>query len=40
MTVVWNVEDLKIYHRNGDTVDALIKKISERYVKEADLSIH
>ena len=38
MTVVWYVDDLKIFHENGDTVDALINKISERYVKEEDLT--
>ena len=40
MTVVWYVEDLKISHRNGDTVDALINKLSKKYGKEADLTIH
>ena len=29
MTVVWHVDDLKISHENGDTVDALIRKLSE-----------
>ena len=36
MTVVWNVDDLNIYHENGDTVDTLISKRSEQYEKEAD----
>ena len=40
MTVVWYVDDLKISHKNQDTVDALIRKLSERYGKEADLTIH
>ena len=40
MTVVWHVYDLNISHKNGDTVDALINKLSERYGKEADLTIH
>ena len=40
MTVVWHVDNLKISHGNGDTVDALINKLSERYGKEADLTIH
>ena len=40
MTVVWNVNNLKILHKNGDTVDALTRKLSERYEKEADLIIH
>ena len=40
MTVILYVDDLKIYHKNGDTVDALINKLSERYGKEADLTIH
>ena len=40
MTVVYHVDDLKISHENGDTVDSLISKISERYGKEGDLSIH
>ena len=40
MTVIWPVDDLKISHENGDTVDALIRNISKRYRKEADLTIH
>ena len=40
MTFEWHVEDLKISHDNGDTVDALIIKRSEKYGKEADLTIH
>ena len=39
-TVVSHVGDLQISHENGDTVDALIRKLSERYIKEADLTIH
>ena len=39
MTVVWYVDDLKISHKNGYTVDTLINKLSERYGKEADLTI-
>ena len=35
MTVVWHVDDLKISHKNGDTVDALINKLRERYGREA-----
>ena len=27
MKVVWHVDDLKISHDNGDTVDALIRKL-------------
>ena len=33
MTVVWNMDDLKISHENAYTVDALIRKLSERYQK-------
>ena len=40
MTAVWNVDDLNISHKNEDTVDALINKLSERYGKEADLTTH
>ena len=40
MTVVWHADDLKISHENGDTVYALINKLSELYEKEADLTIH
>ena len=40
MTFVWHVDNLNISHENGDTVDALINKISERYEKEEDLTIH
>ena len=40
MTVVCHVDDLKISHENGDTVDALISKLSKKYGKEADLKIH
>ena len=40
MTFVWNVDDLKISHKNGDTVDALISNLSERYGMEAELIIH
>ena len=34
------MDDLKISHENGDTLDALINKLSERYGKEVDLTIH
>ena len=40
IAVVWNVGDLKISHENGNTVDAPINKLSDRYRKEADLTIH
>ena len=40
MTVLWHVDDLKIYQKNGDIVDALINKLSGRYGKEAYLTIH
>ena len=40
ITVVWHVDDLKISHKNGYTVSALINKLSKRYGKEADLTIH
>ena len=30
MTVVWYVDNLKIYHVNVDAVDALISQISEK----------
>ena len=33
MTVMWHVDDLKISHKNEDTVDALIRKLSKRYGK-------
>ena len=34
------MDDLNISHKNGDTVDALIRKLSKQYGKEADLTIH
>ena len=40
MNVFWHVGDLNISHKNGDTADALINKLSERYGKEEDLKIH
>ena len=40
MIIVWHVDNLNISPKNGDLVDALIKKLSERYGKEADLTIH
>ena len=40
MTVIWHLDDLMISHENHDTVDALINKLSERYVKEAGFTIH
>ena len=40
MTVVWNVDDLRISHENGYTMDALINKLSKRYGKEVDLTMH
>ena len=40
ITVVWHVDDLKISHKIVYTVDALIKNLSERYGKEADLTIY
>ena len=38
MIVVWNVDDLKIYHKNGYTVEALIIKLSKaiRKISRAD----
>ena len=38
--VVWHMNDLKISHENGDTVDAPISELSKRYRKEAELTIH
>ena len=29
MTVIWHVDDLEISNENGDTVGALISKVSE-----------
>ena len=40
MTVIWHVDDLKISHKNGYTVDTLINKLRDRYGKESDLTIH
>ena len=40
MTVVCHVDDLKISHENGDTVDALISKLINLCGKEAELTIH
>ena len=40
MTVAWHVENMKIYHKNRDTVDSLINQIKKKYGKEADLTIH
>ena len=40
MIIEWHVDNLNISQKNGDSVDALIKKLSERYGKEADLTIH
>ena len=40
MTFVWHVDDLKISQKNGDTMDALINKLSKQYGREADLTIH
>ena len=40
MIVVWHVDDLKISHKNGYTLDALINKLGERYGKEEDLTMH
>ena len=40
LKVVWHVDNLNISHRNGYTVDALISNLSERYGKEAELTIH
>ena len=40
MKIVLHVDGLNTYHKNGDTVDALINKLSERYGKEADPTIH
>ena len=34
------MDNLKISQENGDTVDALINNLSERYGKEADLKIN
>ena len=34
------MDDLKTPHKNGYTVDALIRKLRERYGKESDLTIH
>ena len=40
MKVVWHVGNLKISHKNGDTLDALINKLIKKYGKEAELTIH
>ena len=40
MTSVWHVDDLKISHKNQDTVGALINKLGERYEREVNLTIH
>ena len=40
MIIEWHVDNLNISQKNGDSVDSLIKKLSERYGKEADLTIH
>ena len=40
MTVIWNVDNLKFSHKNGDTVDALINKLIKKYRKEAYLTMH
>ena len=40
ITVVSHVNDLRISHENQDTVNALINKLSERYGKGVDLTIH
>ena len=40
MTVIWHVDDLKTSHKNVDTVDDLISKLSERYRKVADSTTH
>ena len=40
MRVVWHVDDPKTPHENGDTVDALIRKLNDKYGKEADPTTH
>ena len=40
MTAVWHLDNLKISHKNGDTVDNLINQLNERFGREADLKIH
>ena len=40
MKIVWHVDKLDISHENGDTVENLINKISKKYGKEVDLTIH
>ena len=40
MTVVWHVDNLNISHKNGDTVDALIIKLSKKYGTGAELTIY
>ena len=40
MTVFWHVDDLKIFHMNGYVVGNLIIHISEKFRKEAELTIH
>ena len=39
MTVIRHVDNLEISHKHGDTVDALINKLRNRYGKESDLTI-
>ena len=34
------MDNLRISHENGDTLDAPINKLSERYGKEENLTIH
>ena len=40
MTVVRHMDDLKISHKNGVTVDSLINKLSEKFGKVIYLKIH
>ena len=37
MTVVWHVDDLKISHKNRDTVDALINQLKKKFVKKSEM---
>ena len=39
LTMVWNVENLKISHVDPNLLTALLRQLSKRYVKRSDLTV-
>jgi hypothetical protein len=39
-TIIWHVDDLKMSHVNGEVLEKIIKRLDEKYGKEAPLTVN